>query len=100
MASEKPIPQRGPYYMSPEECQEMFRDFGSGPWAPDVPEHHKRILEERIARYCKNGVVWTPWEEFEKELVQELMKDYRENGLHGIVLDEFEKELLEELMKG
>jgi hypothetical protein len=36
MSSKKPIPATGSYYMSPEECQEMFRDFNSGPWAADV----------------------------------------------------------------
>ena len=36
MSSKKPIPA----------FQEMFRDFNSGPWAPDVPDHHKEILEE------------------------------------------------------
>ena len=61
------------YYYSPEECQEMFRDFGSS-WHIDIPDHHKEILEEQIARYCKNGVEFTPWEDFEKELLEELMK--------------------------
>ena len=74
MSSERPIPRRRSYYYSPEECQEMFRDFGSGPWEIDIPDHHKAILEERIARYCRDGVEFTPWEEFEKELLEELMK--------------------------
>ena len=75
MSSESPIPQRGSYFMSPEKCQEMFRDFNSDSWAPDVPDHHKEILEELIADYCKNGVEWTPWEEFEKELFEELIEN-------------------------
>jgi len=74
MASKAPNPQRGSYYLSPEECQEKFRAFATSPWEIDIPEHHKEILEERIADYCKNGVHMTPWEEFDKELLEELMK--------------------------
>lgn len=69
MSSEKPIPRQGSYYLTPEECQEMFRGFTPGQFDDaDIPDHHKEILEERITDYCKNGVVMTPWEEFEKEL--------------------------------
>ncbi|HET9711867.1 MAG TPA: addiction module protein [Pyrinomonadaceae bacterium] len=67
MSSKVPIPSSG-YYLTPEECQEMFRGFTPGHWEADIPDHHKEILEERIADYCKNGVHMTPWEEFEKEL--------------------------------
>ena len=67
MSSEKP--QRGSYYLTPEECQEMFGGYTPGQFNDaDIPDHHKQILEERIADYCKNGVEMTPWEEFEKEL--------------------------------
>ena len=73
MSSEKT--QRGSYYLTPEECQEMFRGFTPGQWDDvDIPDHHKEILDERITDYCKNGVVMTPWEEFDKELLEMLMK--------------------------
>ena len=74
MSSEKPIPRQGSYYLTPEECQEMFRGFTPGEWYVDIPDHHKEILEERIADYCRNGVHMTPWEEFEKELFDMLTK--------------------------
>ena len=74
MSSEKQIRPSGRYYLSPEECQEMFGDFTSGSWQIDIPDHDKEMLEEQIARYCKNGVEVTPWEEFEKELLEQIMK--------------------------
>ena len=103
MASKAPSPQSDPNYWSPEKCQEVFRDFTTSPWEIDVPDYEKRILEERIADYCENGVHMIPFEEVEKELVEELKKHYREHGLDGIELDEldeFEKELMEEITKG
>ena len=72
MSSKKP--QSRSNYLSPEECQEMFRDFTISPWEVNIPYQDRQILEERIARYCKNGVEVTPWEEFEKELLEQLMK--------------------------
>jgi hypothetical protein len=74
MASKAPNPQPDPNYSSPEECQEMFREFWTSPWEIDVPDYEKEILEQRIADYCENGVHMTPWEEFEKELFDMLMK--------------------------
>ncbi len=74
MSSERQIRPSGRYYLSPEECQEMFRGCNSGSWQMDIPDHHKEILQERIADYCKNGVEMTPWEEFEKELFEILKK--------------------------
>jgi hypothetical protein len=74
MSSKESSPSKG-YYLTPEECQEMFRGFTPGQWDDaDIPDHHKEILEERITDYCKNGVYMTPWEEFEKELDEMLMK--------------------------
>ena len=74
MASKALDPQSDPNYWSPEECQEMFRDFATSPWEIDIPDYEKEILEERIADYCNNGVHMIPWEEFEKELFERLMK--------------------------
>ena len=46
-----------------------------------VPEWHRKILKELLAKYEAEGFNGTPWEEFEREL------------------DEFEKELDKELSK-
>ena len=37
-----------------------------------VPEWHIQIVEERMARYAREGTEWTPFEEFEKELLERL----------------------------
>ena len=74
MASKVPIPKSDSIYMSPEECQKLWGSFTSASWDESVPERHRQILEERIARYCETGVELTPWEEFEKELFEQLMK--------------------------
>lgn len=34
----------------------------------EIPDWHREILEERMARYRANGFEGTPWEEFEQEL--------------------------------
>jgi len=39
----------------------------------DVPDWHIAILEERMARYESEPVVWIPWEDVEKELMQEVL---------------------------
>jgi hypothetical protein len=73
MSSKIRSPSSG-YYLSPEECQELWGSFSSQPWNIDIPEWHKELLEERIADCCENGVYMTPWDEFEKELFEMLMK--------------------------
>ncbi len=74
MASKTPIPPPGSYFLSPEECQERWGSFTSSPQQVSIPDWHMKILEERIADYCENGVHMTPWEEFEKELFEMLIK--------------------------
>ena len=74
MASKAPSPQSDPNYITPEKCRERFGSFFSAPVQLDSPDWHREILEERIADYCENGVVMTPWEEFEKELFEMLLK--------------------------
>ena len=37
-----------------------------------VPDWHIAILEERMARYKSEPVVWIPWEEIKNELMQEV----------------------------
>jgi len=38
----------------------------------EIPDWHREILEEAMARYRALGFEGTPWEEFEKELDKEL----------------------------
>ena len=72
MSSKKvPSPSSG-YYLSPEECQARWGSFTSQSWKVNIPDSHKKILQERFADYCKNGVYMTPFEEFEKELFEML----------------------------
>jgi len=59
-----------------------FSDMSSEDWeymtaGPDkvpVPEWHLELLREREARYQRDGIEGTPWEEFEKELDEILNK--------------------------
>lgn len=37
----------------------------------EIPEWHREILEEQLARYKAHGFEGTPWEEFEQELDKE-----------------------------
>ena len=73
MASKAPSPQSDPNYWSPEKCRERFGPFlAADPAEIDAPDWHVELLKERMAEYCKNGVLMTPWEEFEKELFEML----------------------------
>ena len=74
MSSKLPIPPPDPNYLSPEECQELWRSFTSSPQQISIPDWHMEILEERLTRYCVTGMKGTPFEEFEKELFELLMK--------------------------
>ena len=75
MASKAPDPQSDPYYLSPEECQEMFGSFlAADPksFQIRIPDWHTELLKERMRDYCENGVYVTPWEEFERKLLERL----------------------------
>ena len=37
----------------------------------EIPEWHREILKERMARYEEVGMEGTPWEEFKRELIEE-----------------------------
>ena len=44
----------------------------------EIPDWHRKIIEEQLAEYEVNGSEWRTWEEFEKELIklqQELIKE-------------------------
>ena len=36
-----------------------------------VPDWHRKILDELMAKYAANGFQGTPWEEFQNELREE-----------------------------
>ena len=40
-------------------------------WYVDIPEWHKELLLERMARYRTEGFIGRPWEEFEKEFMED-----------------------------
>jgi len=49
-----------------EECEVSEEEF------VDIPDWHREILEERMARYRTEGFEGRPWEEFEQELLERL----------------------------
>lgn len=51
-----------------EDDQALWEHMTAGPDKVPVPEWHLELLREREARYQRDGMVGTPWEEFEKEL--------------------------------
>ena len=51
-----------------EDEQALWDHIAAGPDKEPVPDWHLELLRERMARYERDGVEWTPWEEFEKEL--------------------------------
>jgi hypothetical protein len=56
-------------------------------WLIDIPEWHKQIITERMARYRTEGFIGRPWEEFEKEF----MKDFDPE-----LIKELEQELIDD----
>jgi hypothetical protein len=70
MSSEVPFPPPGLDELSNDEQIE----YTAQPDDVSVPDWHMEIIEERLARYEKDGMEGTPLEEFEKELFELLMK--------------------------
>ncbi|HEX7331451.1 MAG TPA: hypothetical protein VF290_08120 [Pyrinomonadaceae bacterium] len=75
MASKEPLP--------PPEIDDLLSDDENeddqeyvvvGPDKVRIPKWHLELLREREARYEREGMVGTPWEEVEKELLEELTK--------------------------
>ena len=56
MSSQQPLPPLSDANVSDEEQN------------VEIPEWHRELLDERMARYRENGMKGRPWEEFEKEL--------------------------------
>jgi hypothetical protein len=60
--------------MSSEEAIEYDEYEKTIEYDDPVPDWHWEIIEERMARYEKEGWPGRPWEEFEKELLEKLNK--------------------------
>ena len=78
MASKVPLPPSDFDELSsddePEDEQALWEHMTAGPDKVPVPDWHLELLREREARYERDGMVGTPWEEFEKELDEILNK--------------------------
>ena len=48
----------------------------------EIPEWHREMLDEALARYNEFGIEGTPWEEVEKEL-DELIEQELKNRTQG-----------------
>ena len=78
MSSKVPFPPPGFDELSTDDQIEYLQDLwdriSSDPDEVSVPDWHKEILEERLARYERNGMEGTTLEDFEKELMEQLLK--------------------------
>ena len=65
MSSHLPIPI--PEIDDPDDAEDFsMEDDG------DIPEWHKKILDERLAKYEREGFHGRPWEEVMRELDEEI----------------------------
>ena len=78
MASKVPLPSPDFDELSlddeTEDEQSLWEYMTAGPDKVPVPEWHLELLREREARYQRDGIEGTSWEEFEKELDEILNK--------------------------
>ena len=75
MSSKAPLPPSELDDLSPDDENEDDQEYViAGPDKVRVPKWHLDLLRERQARYDRDGMVGTPWEEFEKELDEILNK--------------------------
>ena len=58
-----------------DDEQALWEYMTAGPDKVPVPDWHLELLREREARYERDGMEGTPWEEVEKELDEILNKD-------------------------
>ena len=69
MSSKEPLPPPEFGDLSSDDEHEDEQEYVVvGPDKVRVPKWHLELLWEREARYQRDGMVGTPWEEFEKEL--------------------------------
>lgn len=78
MASKAPLPPPDVDELSSddenEDEQALWEYMTAGTDVEPVPEWQLELVRERDARYQRDGVEGTPWEEFEKELDEILNK--------------------------
>ena len=78
MSSPLPFPPQGFDQLSREEqldyIEGLLNYVATGTRYVEIPEGHRKILEERLAYYRANGFEGTPWEEFEEELDKEFFQ--------------------------
>ena len=78
MSSKVPFPPPGFDDLSPDDqaeyVQELWDYIDSRKDQIEIPDWHKEILEERLARYARDGMEGISWEELEKELLDQLRK--------------------------
>jgi hypothetical protein len=78
MSSPLPFPPEGFAQLSREEqlyyIEGLLNYVATGERYVPIPDLHREILEERLARYRENGFPGTPWEEFEQELEKEFFQ--------------------------
>ena len=75
MSSKVPFPPPEFDDLSPDDENEDDQEYViAGPDKVRVPKWHLELLREREARYERDGMEGTPWEELEKELLEELTK--------------------------
>ena len=74
MSSPLRVPPEGFDGLSREEQQayvEELATYVNTPEEDDIPEWHRKILDERIAKYSAEGFEGITLEEFERELADE-----------------------------
>ena len=78
MSSKVPFPPPGFDELSPEEQADYVEALWERITPPsepiDVPDWHREIIEERMARYAETGFKGRPWEEVNAEILAELTK--------------------------
>ena len=78
MSSKLPNPPPGFDELSRDDqieyVQELWDRIASTPEDVSIPDWHREIIRERLARYGPAFNEGTTWEEFEKELLEQLMK--------------------------
>jgi hypothetical protein len=76
MSSKVPFPPPGFDDLSADEQADYAGDLWDRVTLREhelsVPDWHLKLLQEREARYEKEGMTGTPWEELEKELFDDL----------------------------
>jgi hypothetical protein len=73
MSSPLPIPPPGFDNLSKEEkltYVEELLTYISAAEQVEIPDWHREILDQRIAKYRAEGFIGIPWEEFEQELTE------------------------------